>query len=201
MKAKYLACILLTLVLITRCVQAEQAEIIKITPSFINQLAPLPVEAVEELKKYENFDLATGKKTVSINKDDEVGYGVTSNEVEDAIKEGFLPKDAKLPKKMTKAKADWWMTHVTIPTYRSIVRKTVTTQLTLHEEASLVFFAQNAGRGNLRRLVAQENRLNDGNKASVVAIMPLYYKKNEKLCSRCEFQLAVFQEKSFEPKV
>ena len=168
-----------------------------ISPKLIKSLPDLPLGAVEELKKFENYPLATGILTTSHNKGDEVGYGVTSDEVEDAIREGIIPKGTRLPNSMSAKEADTWLKQVTIPTYRSIVRKTVTVQLNLEEEAALVFFTQNTGHRNLKNLVSRQDRLNDGNRSSVIRIMPLYYKdktgKQPGLTKRGSFQVALFK--------
>lgn len=171
------------------------------TVSFLEAEQPFTLEkAVENLKRFENHSLATGKTTVVyMSPDGDIGYGVTKHEVEDAVREGILPKGSNLPKSMTKKKADWWMENVTIPTYRKIVRKVVKVPLKPHQEMALVFFAQNTGIGNLKKLVDQEGRLNDGNYGSVVHIMPLYYQKQE-LTSRCQFQLKVFKGEPFNQK-
>ncbi len=168
-----------------------------VTPEIIKSLPPLPQSAIQKLKEFENYHLATGIKKVSDGTDGEVGYGVVHNEVEDAIREGILPPGSKLPSSMTKEEADAWLRGVTIPAYRSIVREVVTVPLTLNQEAALVFFCQNQGRDNLIKLVDQPGRLNDGNYASVVNIMPLYYKDKGGMAGlpkRGNFQVNLFQE-------
>lgn len=176
-----------------------------ITPEFIRNLPPLPKEAVAELKKHENYSLAVGNvTTVTVSGNNDIGYGVTPDEVKDAVTEGILPKGTRFPRRMTKKQADEWYVDVTIPTYRSIVRKTVTVPLTLGEEASLVFFVQNTGRSNLEKLVDQPGRLNDGDYKSVEEVMPLYYSKDrpEKagLQKRLRFMLDVYKGKPFARK-
>lgn len=176
-----------------------------ITPEFIRSLPPLPVDAAVELAKHENFPLATGEISVAtVTDSNDIGYGVTPDEIKDAIAEGFLPKGYKFPTRMTKAQADAWYWRVTLPTYRSIVRKTVTVPLTLDQEASLVFFAQNTGKNNLKKLVTGPGRLNDGNDKSVEHVMPLYYAKErpEKagLQKRLRFMLAVYKGQPFARK-
>lgn len=197
MRNRIIFAVIFSLLLLTLSATCRGSEVV--ISNSIKDLPTLPLKVIEEIKKKENFNLATGKTTISYKIDDEVGYGVTPHEVEDAIRQGVLPKTAKLPSKMTKSQADWWMENVTIPTYRSIVRKTVTVKLSLNEEASLVFFTQNQGGGNLRKLVTQPGRLNDGNHRSVVEIMPLYYAKYTKshpgLVKRCRFQVALFEGK------
>jgi hypothetical protein len=163
-------------------------------PVLAQNLPPLPEKAVEELKRKENFPLATGKVEVSKNVDDEVGYGVTSAEVEDAVRAKLLTKGTMLPSNMTKDQADWWLVNITIPTYRKIVREIVTEEITLEEETALTFFVQNQGRENLKLLVNQEGRLNDGNHESIIKIMPLYYKQNRGLKARGAWQVSIITE-------
>lgn len=153
--------------------------------------SPFPEKVIEGLKKKENYPLATGNIKVSRNTNDEVGYGVTSDEIEDAIRAGFLPEGTILPKYMTKDQADWWLVNITIPTYRKIVQEIVTEKITLEEEMALTFFTQNQGRMNLKRLVNQPNRLNNGNHESIISIMPLYYRQNRGLVARGNWQVSI----------
>lgn len=196
---KYLTALIFAILFMSGDAFAFSAET-RITPNVIKNLESLPVKAFENLKRFENFSLATGKKTLSHNVDDEVGYGVTEDEVEDAIAEGFLSEGSVLPSCMTKEQADSWLYNITIPTYRSIVRKTIKVPLTLYQEAALVLFAQNAGRGNLRKLTTQKGRLNDGNYTSVEKVMPLYYKNNPNMRSRVSFHINLFKGKNFDLK-
>ncbi len=177
-----------------------------VTPEFIRSLPPLPTAAVQELAKHENYPLATGKKyIVTVTSSNDIGYGVTPDEIEDAVAEGILPPGSKFPRRMTKEQADNWYENVTLLTYRSIVRKTVKVPLSPEQEAALVFFAQNTGKNNLKKLVNGPGRLNSGNYSSVVNVMPLYYEEDrpEKagLQRRLRFMLAVYKGESFVRKV
>lgn len=176
-----------------------------VTPEFIRSLPPLPADAAVELAKHENWSLATGEIDVAtVTDNNDIGYGVTPNEIKDAITEGFLAEGYKFPTRMSKAQADTWYWTITLPTYRSIVRKTVTVPLTLDQEASLVFFAFNVGKNNLKTAVAQPGRLNDGNYKSVEEVMPLYYAKEGPqkpgLQKRLRFMLAVYKGQPFARK-
>ena len=177
---------------------------ISITPEQIKNLPDFPREYIEELKKHENFDLAQGKRQfVTLDKDKygntDIGYGFTKAEIEDAMREGFLPLGSTLPSRMTKAQADHRFEHVTLPTYRSIVRKMVKVVLTLDQEFSLTAFVQNTGRTNLQKLITGPERLNGGNYESVLAIMPKYYADLD-LKPRAAFQIAIFKGESPKPK-
>lgn len=171
--------------------QTTVTPLLENVPVLEQSIPPFPETVIEGLKKKENYPLATGKIKISENINDEVGYGVTSDEVEDAIREGFLPEGSTLPERMTKDQADQWLVNITIPTYRSIVREIVKEKITLQEEIALTFFTQNQGRGNLKKLVDQPNRLNDGNHESIIKIMPLYYGQNRGLKKRGAWQVSI----------
>lgn len=176
-----------------------------VTPEFIRSLPPLPRDAVEELKKHENFELATGKIDVAtVSPDNDIAYGLNPDEITDAKEQRIIKSTVRFPTSIDKETADWWMEHVTIPTYRSIVRKTVKVPLNIHQEAALVFFVQNSGHKNLETLVNSPNRLNSGNYESVSKFMPLYYAKEGRfkagLQKRMKFQIALFEGKPYPRK-
>lgn len=194
-----------TLALILQFLYIDNLYGTMITPDFIRSLPPLPTDAAVELAKHENFPLATGKvDIVTVTKNNDIGYGVTPSEIKDAKEEGFLPQGYKFPRRMTKAQADTWYWTITLPTYRSIVRKTVKVPLTLEQEAALVFFAFNVGKNHFKTAVDKPGRLNDGNYKSIEEVMPLYYEKErpEKagLQKRLRFMLAVYKGEPFPRK-
>jgi GH24 family phage-related lysozyme (muramidase) len=140
-----------------------------------------PCEWVDQLKEFENAPLFKGTEVQSkVHKDKlrpdvkEVGYGVTAGEIYDAKAYGFLPKDAELPKSLTKEEADRWMEEVTLPTYDAMVRARVTVDLTLQQRFALLSFCHNTGGGSLDKLALYKNRLNSGNLACAPGIMRLY---------------------------
>ncbi|MES2623495.1 MAG: hypothetical protein V4576_03765 [Patescibacteria group bacterium] len=193
---------LLTLLLFGVFCWAKCSSAQDITPEFIKTRPPLSPELTFELKKYEHFELAVGEVTeVKISSSNDIGYGITRDEVKDAIEQGFLKPGYKFPKRMTKAEADHWFKEITLPTYRAIVLETVKVPLTLEQETALTFFAQNRGSGSLKKLVTGKDRLNSGNYQSVVKLMPRYYNTNNKgLRLRCEFQIYVFLGEQITPK-
>lgn len=140
-----------------------------------------PHEWVDQLKEFENAPLFKGTEVKSkVHKDKlrpdvaEVGYGVTAGEIADAKHYGFLPKDAELPKSLTKEEADRWMEEVTLPTYDAMVCDKVKVDLTPQQRFALLSFCHNTGGGSLDKLALYKNRLNSGNLACAPAIMRLY---------------------------
>ncbi len=156
--------------------------------------AKIPVKNPEEVKnprykqewlmtvmQFESYPLATGKITESIvhpdalRKDiDEVGYGVTRDEVNEAKRFGLLPPNATLPKRMTKEEADLWFMNVTIPTYEKFVEEIVSVPLTCEQKFALISFCHNLGCDNLTKLTSQDGRLNDSNYEVIAELMNLY---------------------------
>lgn len=145
------------------------------------EICGYPYEWVDQLKMFENAPLFNGtEKQSKVHQDKlrpdvkEVGYGVTAGEIFDAKTYGFLPKDAELPKSMTKEEADRWMETVTLPTYDAMVRHKVTVELTPQQRFALLSFCHNTGGGSLDKLALYKNRLNSGNLACAPGIMRLY---------------------------
>lgn len=175
-----------------------------LTPQQIRALPPFPREFVDGLKSHENFRLYTGKIQHATwdEENNDVGYGFTNDENEDAIREGFSPPGTKLPRSFSKRAADWRLEHITLPTYRSIIRKIVDPKihLTLNQEFALVAFVQNTGITNAKKLIAAENRLNDGNYKIIAEKMPLYYTKSKGLIRRGQFQVDIWENREFTPK-
>ena len=121
----------------------------------------------DALKRFENASLA--KKSDSYieyrrwdkyGKCHEIGYGFTDNLVDAAIRFHVLPKGSKLPKKMTKAECDRYLTKVAIPTCRKLVMHyTDVHAMSLEQRDALIMFVYNLGEGTLRRLEINDKTL------------------------------------------
>ncbi|MES2060098.1 MAG: hypothetical protein V4438_03645 [Patescibacteria group bacterium] len=138
-------------------------------------------EWLEQIKKFENEPLYCGKTSESAVHLDrlkktvrEVGYGITDAEIYEAKRLGFLPKDATLPKKLSKAEADEWFETITIPTYEKCVEEIVTVPLTCEQKFALISFCHNLGSGNLAKLTMQSGRLADSNYCVISECMLRY---------------------------
>jgi GH24 family phage-related lysozyme (muramidase) len=141
-----------------------------------------PIEWVNQLKLFENDSLFKGLVRESKAHTDklrpdvtEVGYGVTAGEIADAKKYGFLPKEAELPKSMTKEEADEWMEKVTLPTYDAMVCDKIRVPLTIQQRFALLSFCHNTGGGSLDKLASiKDDRINSGNHGCAPVIMRQY---------------------------
>lgn len=151
-----------------------------------------PESWVERLKVFENEPLASGAIKESIRSVDalvkkrvvnQVGYGITAAEIAEAKRLGFLPANATLPKKLTKAQADKWMTTITIPTYEKQVEEIVKAPLSPAQKFALISFCHNVGKNSLRELVNKKDRLNDGNYLTTCAMIEKYEKVSGEVAS------------------
>jgi GH24 family phage-related lysozyme (muramidase) len=148
----------------------------KISESFMSAFAgwlddkDYQEEWIAQLKRFENEPLYLGEILVSVAHKDrlrpdvmEVGYGITTAEVKQAIMFGLLPKGSTLPTKLTKSEADKWFAEVTLPTYERCVNETIKVPLTTKQRFALISFCHNLGKGNLEKMAMQKGRLKDSN--------------------------------------
>lgn len=109
---------------------------------------------------------------------------------------GFTGKEIKGRTKITRKQADRELTKDILPIYLKMVDEVVTVPINECQRLALASFAFNLGKGNLKLLVDQPNRLNSGNYESVVKKMPLYVKAkgSEKrgLVLRRQWEVKVF---------
>jgi len=131
----------------------------------IKKTSAFPSSWLEKVQKFENAPLYCGALEKSVVHTDrlvasvdEVGYGVTKGEMADAKRFGILPKNAKLPKSMTKEEADRWFQNVTIPTYTKCVESVVKKPLSKEQKFALISFTHNLGEGKLRTLLSHKTK-------------------------------------------
>ena len=166
--------------------EAKERAVDKNTPLTKTDFNPnhLPTDLLEKIKFFENGPLASGKIKASIYAKDplkkrtilQVGYGITGAEIHEAIRLGFLPKGSKLPKRLTKKEADAWFKKITIPTYLAQVKEILNPKISLtgRQLVALVSFCHNLGKGNLKTLIDQPGRLNDGNIEQTLVMLVQY---------------------------
>lgn len=157
---------------------------------------------VDGVKHFENNKLFVGK----IKKDkkrvdklaarytEEIGYGFTSNLIEEAIRYNYLKKGYKLPATMTRQQAHNFLVTIALPTFQTIVLKNSKKVLDHYEREALTLFAYNNGSGALRKLI---KRLNDGNEAEMLRVWALYChadgKKIAGLVRRRTFEINLYK--------
>lgn len=163
---------------------AEEAK-----PEVANTTCGLPNELLKEIMFFENAPLASGKIKVSVINEDrlkkgvmQVGYCITNAEISEAIRLGYLPKGSQLPRRLTKAQADEWFARITVPTYLAQVKEVLNPKikLTAVEYVGFLGFCHNLGKGNLKKLIDQPGRLNDGNWENTLKMVIKYNRASGK---------------------
>lgn len=113
------------------------------------------------LKEKEGF---SSKRYFCSGGKETIGYGFTDAGIKTAIRFGFLPKDYKLPRAMSKDEADKFLRDIIVPTFERMVSAKVKVNLEEHQKMALVSFAYNLGESNLNNIIKDVNNKKDPTK-------------------------------------